>query len=481
MPYTALHFQDDAATHQHATLSRYVKHLALPMGITHMLVFSQSNNKKKKEEEEKTEEEEKAKADAGTTTIPPSLNNTTTSSHLNLRLVKTPQGPTLWFRVHQFSLNRHVQAIQKRPYQLSAELNQHPPIVVTNNFGSSGGAGGVATTADSVANTPPHIKLMRITFQNMFPAINVATVALSSCRRVVLFHLVEEDDEQKNDNGTATTTTSNDPTNKPKKKRQLVQVRHYAIKTSTPKAVQNRRVQRLLHPSKSFPNLHHVQDIADYIVGQSQHGGGGSIASDSEVSDDEDQVEVVLPGSGSHLPGRKKSKKQPTPSSDAASTGSTATSSTSISQSGARSAVLKLVELGPRLTLELIKVEKGLESSGSVVLYHAHIQKRPEEVQALQKRHEQQVQLKRQRQAIQQANVERKQQLKQQQQQQQQQQVEAKKMKTPKALQQEKGDGNSDVDDEEQEDAEDFDDEQEANGEWEGDVEGVNDEDDLEQ
>jgi ribosome biogenesis protein SSF1/2 len=48
-----------------------------------------------------------------------------------------------------------------------------PPLVVLNNFGQS---------------EESQVKLMRITFQHMFPTINTKTVKLSDCRRVVLYH-----------------------------------------------------------------------------------------------------------------------------------------------------------------------------------------------------------------------------------------------------------------------------------------------------
>jgi ribosome biogenesis protein SSF1/2 len=52
-----------------------------------------------------------------------------------------------------------------------------PPLVVLNNFTQA---------------TASHTKLMRVTFQHMFPTINIKTVRLSECRRVVLFHLAED-------------------------------------------------------------------------------------------------------------------------------------------------------------------------------------------------------------------------------------------------------------------------------------------------
>lgn len=47
--------------------------------------------------------------------------------------------------------------------------------VVLNNFGGT--------------EAPSHVKLMKVTLQNMFPSINVATVKLQECRRVVMFNL----------------------------------------------------------------------------------------------------------------------------------------------------------------------------------------------------------------------------------------------------------------------------------------------------
>lgn len=47
--------------------------------------------------------------------------------------------------------------------------------VVLNNFGDK--------------DASAHVKLMKVTLQNMFPSINVATIKLSDCRRVVMFNL----------------------------------------------------------------------------------------------------------------------------------------------------------------------------------------------------------------------------------------------------------------------------------------------------
>jgi len=327
LPFTAVHFQDDPKNRK-LTLQQYCTHLALPMGITHILQFTQKEER------------------------------------CHLRLARLPEGPVLTFRVHQFSLSRHIVRLQKRPIAWSGNgsMKTHPPVVVTNNFGDH--------------TAPPHVKLMRITFQNLFPQINVSTVKLKDCRRVVLFNLVEETvEDEKQPNGDGDGDTQKKTTT-----RQVVHVRHYAVK-ATPVGV-NRRVRRLIHTNKALPNLHQCQDIADYLTGQSTAGTGGNTSdaapSDSEPEDGDQQV-VQL---SDPYVGRGNVRHQ--------------------------KSALQLVELGPRLTLQLLKVEKGLDAQSSATLYHAHVTKTAEEVAAQQAAHDGARQSKQQRRAVQEANVERK-------------------------------------------------------------------------
>lgn len=311
MPYTAANYQD-AAVDAKLTLQQFCTSLALPMGISHILQFSQKEDR------------------------------------CNLRLARMPEGPTLSFRVQKFSLTRHIQGLQKRPVAFTGSLTTQPPITVTNNFGDHTAA--------------PHIKLLRITFQNLFPQINVSTVKLKDCRRVVLFNLIESEDVA------ADGTT---------KKLAVVEMRHYAVK-ATPVGI-DRKVRRLVQAK--LPNLHNVDDIADYLTGQST----SSLAmtpldapSDSEPEDDPAytvQLADRYVGAGCHA--KQKS-------------------------------ALKLVELGPRLTLQLLKVEKGLDSKHTPCLYHALIQKSPHEVAVMQRKKDQEAAAKQQRKAVQESNVEKK-------------------------------------------------------------------------
>lgn len=317
LPFTAIHFKEDP-TNRKLTLQQYCSSLALPLGITHILQFSQKDDR------------------------------------CNLRLARIPEGPVLSFRVHQFSLSSHIVRLQKRPMGWTESMNTHPSVVVTNNFGDHTAA--------------PHVKLMRITFQNLFPQINVSSVKLKECRRIVLFNLVDEEE-------TASTTIHTGETGTTTK-RQIVQVRHYAVK-ATPVGV-NRRVRRIIQTNKPLPNLHKCDDIADYLTGQV-----AATMSDAP-SDSEPEEDQVVQLSDQYV-GRGNNKNQ--------------------------KSALKLVELGPRLSLELLKVEKGLDSANSPCLYNAHVTKTSEEAARQQAEKQKLQKLKEERKKIQEQNVERKRQV----------------------------------------------------------------------
>jgi ribosome biogenesis protein SSF1/2 len=357
-PYTALNFKEDA-TNRKMTLAKYASELTGPLGITHIVGLSQN------------------------------------ASKISLRIGRTPAGPTLTFRVKRFTLGRQVRVTQRRPYDATSKSYDSPPIVVTNNFGDVSAA--------------PHVKLMRITFQNMFPAINVSTVKLGDCRRVVLFNLIRrnngDDADDDDDNNNDTTA------NKKKRKKddndddnndddndledEEVEIRHYAIRTK-PIGI-DKRVRRIVE--SKIPNLGKLYDIADYIAKSSSSphndnsngiggGDGYQSMSDSEAEDETNQVE--LPISTSNMKRKKGS-----------------TSSNAASSSNSNKSAIKLVELGPRLRLKLYKVERLLCAGD--VMYHAYVTKTPSEILALRTRKDEESKLKKRRREEQESNVKRKQ------------------------------------------------------------------------
>ena len=317
-PYTAVNFKEDARNRK-LTLSHYANSLSGGLGVTHILAISQNG------------------------------------SRVTLRMGRTPSGPTLSFRVKRFTLGRQIRSVQRRPYD-SARAFESPPIVVTNNFGD--------------ASAAPHAKLMKITFQNLFPAINVSTVKLSECRRVVLFNYIRRDMPDDVDPSKKVIPGSDEDVED-----EEVEIRHYAIRAK-PVGV-DRKVRRLVEAK--IPNLSKVNDIADYITNEPGANATGGDLSDSEAEDETSHV--VLPGK---FRGKGNNKSQ--------------------------TSALKLVELGPRLRLKLYKVERGLASGD--VMYHAYVHKTPEEVANLKNRKDEEAALKKRRREEQEANVARKKQAK---------------------------------------------------------------------
>lgn len=80
-------------------------------------------------------------------------------------------------------------------------------------------------------------KLMALTFQNMFPAINIQTVKLSECRRVALFAYDKETG--------------------------VVHFRHYVI-TVRPSGV-TRTIKRIV--TARIPNMKNFDDVSEYVLG----------------------------------------------------------------------------------------------------------------------------------------------------------------------------------------------------------------------
>ncbi|KAG7394739.1 hypothetical protein PHYBOEH_004713 [Phytophthora boehmeriae] len=287
-PYTA----DKLREKRKNTLKDFV-HVGAPMGVTHFIFFTNT--------------------EAGT----------------NLKIARIPRGPTLSFKVVKYSLMKHMHLVLKRPVDASLAMKSKP-LVVLNNF----------TAPDD------HIKLMNVTFQNMFPAIDVQTVALSECRRVVLFNYEKETD--------------------------TVEFRQYVIRAA-PLGL-SRSVKTIV--KAKVPNLNKLEDISEYVLG---NGAGIGSASDSEV--DDEAAHVTLPDSFRGRGNRKAEK-----------------------------SAVRLTEIGPRLTLSLTKVERGICEGD--VLYHAYKTKTPEEAAKAKAKHEAAVALKRQRREEQEANVAKKQEAK---------------------------------------------------------------------
>eukprot|EP01035_Chromulina_nebulosa_P024289 gene24289-31593_t len=149
----------------------------------------------------------------------------------------------------------------------------------------------------------------------------------------------------------------------------VVEMRHYAIRAN-PVGI-TKGIKKLVQGK--IANLGELQDISEYV-----ESGGAGLLSDSEAEDEESKI--VLPD---RFNGKGNFESQ--------------------------QSAMKLTELGPRMTLELFKVESGLGEGD--VLYHKYVQKSVEEAAALKQRIESQKALKEERRKTQEENVQRKRQL----------------------------------------------------------------------
>jgi len=247
-----------------------------------------------------------------------------------LRIAKSPRGPTLTFRIHEYALMRDVISSLQRPRCPQSVWTSHP-LVVMNAFNAEG----------SKSNGFGHLKLVTVMLQNLFPAIDVAKTNLSSCQRVLLFEYNAELDR--------------------------VSLRHYSIAIKAAGVAKN--LKKLLDRKREMPDLGKMKDISEFMT-KSGYG------SESEGEDAEaGRVEVADTNSRGEVRGTKQSR-------------------------------VRLTEIGPRMELELIKIEEGL--CDGKVLYHKFESRSREQVAAKDSEMEQKRKLKEKRKREQAENVRKK-------------------------------------------------------------------------
>ena len=293
-----------------------------------------------------------------------------TSNILSLRIARLPQGPTLTFRLESYTTSGQVRAAQRRPEDVS-RAHMAPPLLVLQGFGSASSAG---INSSGVAHGDA-MKLVQTTFQAMFPPINPATLRLKDCKRVLLVHH--------------------------EKSTGLIILRHFILRSRAIGV--SKKVGALTMGAfgggassagphfAGVPNLRAVEDIAEYISG----GGGGAVSDESEWEVDGDVANCV------ELPGRGGSINLGKNGGDSYGKISTAASVPTTTKSA-----IRLKEVGPRLSLRLVKSEVGL-CEGEVV-HHAFVEKTPEERALLADRAREKVAAKEARKKQQAANVQEK-------------------------------------------------------------------------
>lgn len=320
--------------------------MAGPLGVSHLLLFSRSN-----------------------------------TGNINLRLALTPRGPTLHFRVERYSLAKDVQKAQKRP-KSSRQEYLTPPLLVMNNFVSP------PPPNDLGHSLPKHLESLTTTiFQSLFPPISPQSTPLSSIRRVLLLN--RELPKSSSPRASEDAGSYN------------INLRHYAITTKRAGLSRGMRklnaADRLSKERKKkggFVNLGRLDDVADYLLDPSAAGGGFTSGSESEVETDA-EVDVMETHARKVLSKKQMSEMR--------------SKNVKVGQPGASAVekkAVKLVEIGPRLSLRMTKVEEGV--CGGKVMWHEYMSKSREEVKAMEKVWDARRREKDERRRIQKENVERK-------------------------------------------------------------------------
>ncbi|CDO92338.1 unnamed protein product [Kluyveromyces dobzhanskii CBS 2104] len=329
-----------------------------PLGVSHLFIFTQS---------EKT-------------------------GNVSLKIARTPQGPTITFQVQDYSLGKDIKKFLKRPKSLSKEDILSPPLLVLNGFHIKG------NEDEEKANVEKVIVSM---FQNVFPPLNPAKIQLNTIKRVFMIN---------KDSATGE-----------------ISLRHYSIDVREVDLSKNlkklyKSKQKL---NKAVPNLHRKDDIASLILDHDI----AAYTSESEI--EEDAIVKVMDKQDKHIKhiprhlanknGGEKPVKSKTEEStvdgdddvkmddedaDLEQEPEQEEEEESHQAQQPKKKAIKLTEIGPRLTLKLVKIEEGI--CAGKVLHHEYVKKSDSEIKALEKRHAQKMKLKEQRKKEQEENIARK-------------------------------------------------------------------------
>ena len=96
------------------------------------------------------------------------------------------------------------------------------------------------------------LKLSSLMIQSLFPPIKVQSMNLSTCKRVVMFNVMESGSKEDGDDGEEVSSSSGP----------VIEFRHYGV-SARQRAV-NRGIKKLVNNQK-VPNLAKYKNIQDFI------------------------------------------------------------------------------------------------------------------------------------------------------------------------------------------------------------------------
>ncbi|TNN21189.1 Suppressor of SWI4 1 isoform 2 [Schistosoma japonicum] len=343
--------------------------IAGPLNVTHLLYFTHP----RKEEYEKKRARRLAKTSLkqlnnnnnnNNDTIEQNTivnkNNCNHSGGVYLHMIRVPHGPSLTFRVVEYSLKRDIQTLIRRVFD--SRQYSSPPLLVMTGFGMGGG---------NTSAPLPHLRLVVDMFQNLLPPLNVPKLKLSTVKRVLL---VSRDVD----------TSCTDCGDETKQMNDVIYIRHFHIRT------ENRCISRALRrlgvggakmkrrctdnsnmkcgigPSGSgkstgVPNLAKYASMDDFLTktGLLSDSALSDILSDMEEVDLLPDVNLSSVADTDILQSSSRKRKRDRDAGPIHGLKHLGT---------AKKATIRLTEIGPRITLNLIKIEEGVNTG--TVLYH---------------------------------------------------------------------------------------------------------------
>ena len=277
-----------------------------------------------------------------------------------MRLVRLPHGPTFTFRVSAYSNIRDIVHMQKTPHSPGTEY-QHPPLLVLNNFSASALAAAEELTKQMDADELKREEEEKANSStSTLNPPSVETLKLTSTMFQNMFPPLDVANLQVKDCRRVVILQYEPRTSQ-------ILLRHYLV-TASPVGL-HKGIKKLV--KSQIPDLSKLDDISEFLTAARS-----GQTSDSEA-DDAPDAKITLPQS---FHGRG-------------------------NRAAAKSAI-RLHELGPRASLQLMKVEEEMDAGK--VLYHYRRSLTPAEEAERAKRIKQRKEEKARRKAEQERNVEKK-------------------------------------------------------------------------
>jgi len=281
-----------------------------------------------------------------------------TDTMMNLRILRVPRGPTLWFNVVEYVLAKDVLSTIRRPIS-DQHIFRDSALCVMNNFN----------------NQKRHSKLAKDFIQAMFPTTNIPTLKLEKIRRVVIW---QWDDET-----------------------ETIDFRQYVI--SVQPIGCSKKIKNLLQAAtsltKNLPNVGKCEDISEFLKEEADQ----DIKNENDNSNVEVKIESEIDQSDNDV-------KIKTETDDDGFNDNVTKLAQNVKKRGGNleneKSKIILTECGPRMKLCLVKIQQGVNDGE--VLYHKYETKTESEVLKLGQEKTVKLELKKKRRLEQEANVRKK-------------------------------------------------------------------------